>query len=92
LSFAEIFAGIRPGEEEHTAVFLSLLRCYNITAEVGRMAGSLKNKWSRKGKTLTLMDTAVAAVAIEQACILIADNVRDFPMPELKLYPLPAKR
>jgi len=41
------------------------------------------------GRTLTLADTVIAAVAMERGCAVMTDNRRDFPMPELQLYPLP---
>ena len=31
----------------------------------------------------------VAAVALQQGCSLATDNRKDFPMPELKHYPMP---
>jgi hypothetical protein len=55
------------------------------------MAGKLKRQWAQKGHTLTLADTLVAAVALEQGCPLATDNSKDFPMPGLQLYRLPEK-
>lgn len=45
--------------------------------------------WQKKGRTLTLADTIIAAVAIEERCVLLTDNRKDFPMRELNVYPLP---
>jgi predicted nucleic acid-binding protein len=56
---------------------------------MGEMAGKFKSHWARKGRTLTLADTMVAAVAIEQNCILVTDNRKDFPMAELRLFDMP---
>ena len=89
LNVAELYAGMRPEEEARTEEFLDALECYELTAEAGRLAGSLKNKYTRKGLTLTLADTIVAAIAIEQRCTLMTDNRKDFPMPELDCYDLP---
>ena len=89
LNVAEVYAGMRPEEEAQTDAFLSALDCYEVTSRAGRFAGNLKNKWARKGRTLTLADTIVAAIALECGCTLMTDNVRDFPMPELMHYPLP---
>ena len=55
----------------------------------GRLAGSLKNKYARRARTLTLADTIVAAIAIERRCTLMTDNRKDFPMSELNCYNLP---
>ena len=88
LNIAEIYAGIRPGENELTGALLDSLECHELTAGSGRRAGLLKNEWARKGRTLSLADTIIAAIAIEKECSLMTDNRKDFPMPELNLYPL----
>jgi predicted nucleic acid-binding protein len=88
LNVAEIYAGVHPGEETATESFLSAFDCFDINAKTGRMAGELRNKWAHKGRTLALADTVIAAAAIENHCVLMTDNRKDFPMPELNLYPL----
>jgi predicted nucleic acid-binding protein len=89
LNVAEVYAGMRPEEQAQTEAFLGALDCYELTASAGRLAGSLKNKWAKKGRTLTLADTIIAAIALERGCALMTDNRKDFPMPELDHYPLP---
>lgn len=89
LNVAEIYTGVRVGEEAATESFLGAFGCFDINAKTGRMAGELRNKWARKGRTLALADTIIAAAAIENQCVLMTDNQKDFPMPELNLYPLP---
>ena len=89
LNIAEVYAGVRPHEEAATEHFLGALECHAITRGAARRAGAMKRDWSRKGRTLTLADTQVAAVALENDCHVVTDNRRDFPMPEVKLYPLP---
>lgn len=89
LNIAEIYAGLRPAEESRTEALLSGLELYELSGTSARLAGRLKNTWARKGHTLTLADTIVAAIAIERACALLTDNRKDFPMPEIQLYPMP---
>ena len=89
LNVAEVYAGMRPSEETKTTAFLDALDCYELTANAGRMAGRLKSEWGRKGRTLSLADTIIAAIAIERHCILMTDNHKDFPMSDLQHYPLP---
>jgi predicted nucleic acid-binding protein len=89
LNVAEVFAAMRPDEQAQTETFLDALECYVLTREAGRLAGTLKNKWARKGRTLTLADAIVAAIALERDCALMTDNRKDFPMPELEFYRLP---
>jgi hypothetical protein len=89
INIAEVYAGMRPGEAVATEAFLSNLECYSITPEVARRAGSLRQKWAQKGKTLTLADMIVAAVSLEHGLTLMTDNRKDFPIPELNFLPLP---
>lgn len=89
LNVAELYAGMRPGEEEPTEALLAGLECFDLTSSSARLAGKLKNQWSKRGRTLALADALIAAIAIEQRCALLTDNRKDFPMPELQLYSLP---
>jgi len=86
LNVAEVYAGMRPEEEARTKAFIGALLCHSVTPSAGERAGRFKMQWARKGRTLTLADTMVAAVAMEQGCALVTDNRKDFPMAEVRLY------
>lgn len=79
---------MRRGEESRTEAFLSSLDCYPLTGAIARRAGSLKSAWAQKGRTLSLAGMMVAATALEHGLSLMTDNRKDFPLPELNLYPL----
>lgn len=49
----------------------------------------LKRDYSQKGQTLSLAHTIIAAVALEYKLTLITNNLKHYPMPQLKLYLLP---
>lgn len=89
INIGEVYAGMRSSEATATEAFLSSLECYAITADIARKAGSLKGWFAEKGRPLTLADMIVAAVALERDLTLLTDNRKDFPIPELKFYPLP---
>lgn len=89
INAAEVYAGMRPHEERGTDLFLASFICFAIDYTTARAAGHLKAQWARKGKTLTIVDCTVAAVALHHQCVLATDNRKDFPMPEVQLYPLP---
>jgi len=86
VNISEIYAGMRPKEQIATENFLESLDFYEITLRVAKLAGLLKRDYSKKGLTLSLPDTTIAAVAIEYDLTLITDNIKDFPMPEVRLY------
>ena len=89
INVAEVYAGMRPKEEPATEEFLRSLEYYHLTWPVARLAGLLKRDHARKGRTVTVADTMIAAVALVHELTLMTDNVKDFPMKELTLYPLP---
>ena len=91
ITIAEVFAGMRPNESGATEAFLSLLEYHDITYEIAQLAGHLKFSWARRGRTITLADALIAATAISDGLVLVTENVRDFPMPELSIHPLKAK-
>ena len=89
LNIAEVYAGMRPGEESGTELLLAGLKAHDLNGSAARLGGKIKAAWQRKGRTLGLADTIIAAIAIESGSALVTDNRRDFPMTELKLYPMP---
>ena len=88
INVSEVYAGMRDKEANRTERFLRDLEFFKIGWEVARDAGLLKRDYSRKGRQLSLTDATIAAVCLGNGLTLITDNVKDFPMTELKLYPL----
>lgn len=88
INIAEVYVGLRSGEETRTAALLKPLRSYPLDLEMGIRAGLIANTWAKKGKTISLPDAIIAATALDQGCVLMTDNREDFPMPELALFPL----
>ncbi|MDP3741526.1 MAG: PIN domain-containing protein [bacterium] len=86
INLTEIYAGLREPEEETAEKLLNGLNFYALTWDIAKKAGILKNQWMKKGKTLSVPDVTIAAVAIANDLILITDNLKDYPMPELKIY------
>lgn len=89
INVAEVYAGMRPKEEQQTTALLKSLQLYPITFPVAELAGLLKRDYQRSGTILTLTGTIIAAVAIHNQLTLLTDNRKHFPMPEINLYPLP---
>jgi predicted nucleic acid-binding protein len=92
INVTEVYAGVRPHEEERTREFIDCLGYYAVTREIAREAGLLKRHWSRKGTTLSLADASIAAVALANDLPLITGNAKHYPMPELRLVPLLGQR
>jgi tRNA(fMet)-specific endonuclease VapC len=89
INIAEVYAGLRPKEEESTRNLLESLQLFPLTWPVAELAGRLKRDYSQKGQTLNLGDVLIAATALHNGLTLMTDNTKDFPMKDLALYPLP---
>src|SRR6267154_1946346 len=88
INITEVHMGMRPHEADKTEEFLESLEFYPVSPDIARYAGELYQEWRRKGLTLALPDLTVAAVAIRNGLLLATDNSKDFPMSELRMYPL----
>ena|ERR1700736_6330650 len=89
VSVTELYMGMRPGEEAKTEKFLRSLEFYSVTWEIAQLAGDLFRQWRQKGQTLGLADVTIAAVALTHNLVLVTDNQKHFPMPDLRLLQLP---
>ena len=91
INVSEVYSGVRPGDEPRTDELLESFEFYEVTKEIARKAGLLRRDYARKGRMLSLPDATIAAVALTHDLTLITDNVKDYPMPGIRLYPLETK-
>jgi predicted nucleic acid-binding protein len=89
VNVTEVYMGMRPSEETKTVKLLRSLEFYPVTWGVAQLAGDLFRDWLQKGQTLSYADVTIAAVAIFHKLVLVTDNQKHFPMPELQLVDLP---
>ena len=88
ITVTEIYAGMRVSEEKPTRAFMRSLLFLSITQDIAEHAGRMKAQYARRGQTISLQDATIAAVCLAYGALL-TENVKDFPMPELRLYSLP---
>ncbi len=88
VTVSEVYSGMHAHEAPLTDQFLSSLVWYDSSRRIARRAGRLRFDWARRGNTLSLPDTLIAATVLENGLTLITANRKDFPMPELTFYPL----
>jgi predicted nucleic acid-binding protein len=88
ICIAEIYGGLRPGEDQATRAFLSGLDMIPVSAVIAERAGELKATFRRQGQTRSITDMIVAATALENGLPVATDNRKDFQVPGLSLFPL----
>jgi len=84
ITVAEIFSGMREKERENTEHFLNTLFYVPIDQSTAKNAGEFRKIYRARGKQITLADALIASVAVAHNLILLTDNIKDYPMPELK--------
>ena len=85
VTWAEIFSGIRPGEEPFTEAFLSGRGEVLIDATTGRRAGAYLARYA-KSHGIEVADALIAATAVSAGLRLWTLNRRDYPMPDVTFY------
>jgi len=78
---------MHPGEEKITASWFDRFLYHDVTREIAERAGALRYHWRKLGKTLSLADATIAAVALHHRLVLLTDNDEHFPMPEIVRSP-----
>jgi predicted nucleic acid-binding protein len=86
INVAEVYAGMRSGEEDRTARFFLGCDVYPVTLEIARRGGELRNRAARRGQTLELDDMLVAATALVMDLTVYTDNVKDFKKAGVTFY------
>ncbi len=85
IALAEIFAGLRPGEEAVTEAFFDARGEVMIDTVTGRRAGRYLSRYA-KSHGVEIADALVAAAASSSGLQLWTLNRRHYPMEDLRLY------
>lgn len=85
INWAEIFAGVRPGEEPLTEAFFAVRGEIALDGRVGRRAGAYLSRYGRS-HGVELADALIAAAAATAGVQLWTLNRKHYPMPDVKFY------
>ncbi|MDP3733358.1 MAG: type II toxin-antitoxin system VapC family toxin [Candidatus Daviesbacteria bacterium] len=89
LTITELRAGMTTEQaEKYMPIFYAHTEIVDISKEIAEMSGEFLKEYSLKGISLASVDVLIASSAILQNCQLVTRNKKDFPMPEIKLYPV----
>lgn len=82
---AEIFSGVRPEELSKVEEFFKAMDFCPIDYKTARRAGLYRRDFQKKGISLSISDTLIAATAIDHSLTLVTKNIRHFPFKELDI-------
>jgi predicted nucleic acid-binding protein len=89
---AEVYAGLHAADQLRGQRLLESMRFLSTTPSAARQAGIWRHEFARRGTQLATSDCLIAATANENRATLITGNLRDFPMPEVSIMPLPRRQ
>lgn len=90
ITLAEFFAGLHPPQRDDWRMLLADLTHWDVTREIAIQAGVIRYDFARRGRTIFTPDALIAATALMMGATLVTANVRDFPMPEIRIIRLDA--
>ena len=90
LSITELRSGWTKEQAEQLLPKLyDLVKVLNLNKKIVELAGKYRQEYKNtKGVLLPVVDTLIASTAILEKCQLVTRNKKDFPMKEIKFYPL----
>lgn len=90
ISVEEFVRGLRAGEEDRVERLVRSLRVLPVTEVEARTSGRWRFEYARRGRTLSQPDCLIAATALTHDAALCTGNVKDFPMPGVRVEHWPA--
>jgi predicted nucleic acid-binding protein len=72
-------------EKEKTDIFINSLFFYEITRNISKTAGRLRQKHAKKGITLSTADAIIGAAALIYDLTLATKNIKHYPFPDIKI-------
>jgi len=84
LSVYELYAGMRPGEEEATADCIGAFRIEPLTFDISKKAGMRRFKYRQKGVTLSNINCIIAETARTRNHLIATMNTKHYP--DVKFY------
>lgn len=89
LTIAELRAGWTDKTADHfLPIFYAHTKIMDVSRRIAELAGKFLKDYKTRGISLPTVDTLIASTAIIEDCQMVTGNKKDFPMPQLKLYPL----
>ena len=87
VGLAELYSGFSQQQRIAADPVVDRWFYYETTPAIAKEAGRYRYEFARIGTTLSATDSLIAAVAIAYDATLITNNLRHFPMPEIRLLP-----
>ena len=86
VQIAEFFAGVHPAQRSAQRAFFAALTNWSVTREAAIQAGVYRYDFARQAIQIQTPVAIIAAVAREQAAVVVTRNARHFPMTDVRVH------
>jgi predicted nucleic acid-binding protein len=85
---AEFMAGVVADQRESWQRFLGTLMYWGTPLDAALRAGRERYDYARQGQQITTADSLIAGAARAHDAVLITDNTRHYPQPDVRIMSL----
>lgn len=91
ITVAELYSGLGDRKRSKWEGWLIALSYWHIDIEVAMRAGTYRKTASEAGRTISVTDSPLAALAREKDAALLTSNIKDYPMKDVRVMSLREK-
>jgi len=88
IAVAELYSGLSESKRTQWGEWITSLPYWQISREAAKHAGMDRKAASVAGKTLSVTDSLVAAVAREHQAAVLTSNIKHYPMKDVRVLSL----
>jgi predicted nucleic acid-binding protein len=88
ITVAEVFSGLSEKNRKQWSDWLLALPYWHIGWESAMRAGTDRKEASETGRTLSVTDSLLAALARQHDATLLTSNIKDYPMDDVRVLSL----
>lgn len=88
ITVAELYSGLDAPRRARWGEWLSSLPYWDISRGAAKLAGNDRKTASDAGRTVSVTDSLVAAIARERGAIVLTSNIKDYPMKDVRVLSL----
>ena len=85
---AEFYSGLTPEDRPRWDNHLANMQFWGHSERAAKQAGHFRYDLARRGLAIGVPDALIAATALEHNATILTDNVRDYPMPGVRVLSL----
>ena len=88
ITLAELYSGLTEKRRTKWQAWLLALPYWQISVTAAMRAGDDRKSMSEVGRTLSLTDSLIGAVAREHDATVLTSNIKDYPMKDVQVLSL----